>query len=111
MIKNKNNQLYIFSLAFFFTHFFFLLYGHNIIRISGNDTLIACLLGIIIDVLLFTITKNIIYKKINPSYLLIPVVIIFTIILLKDTAIFINRNFLRECNIFYCYVGLGCVGV
>ena len=57
MIKNKNNQLYIFSLAFFFTHFFFLLYGHNIIRISGNDTLIACLLGIIIDVFLFTITK------------------------------------------------------
>ena len=53
MIKNKNNQLYIFSLAFFFTHFFFLLYGHNIIRISGNDTLIACLLGIIIDVFLF----------------------------------------------------------
>lgn len=104
MIKNKNNQLYIFSLAFFFTHFFFLLYGHNIIRISGNDTLIACLLGIIIDVFLFTITKNIIYKKINPSYLLIPVIIIFTIILLKDTAIFINRNFLRECNIFYLII-------
>ena len=77
MIKNKNNQLYIFSLAFFFTHFFFLLYGHNIIRISGNDTLIACLLGIIIDVFLFTITKNIIYKKINPSYLLILELIVF----------------------------------
>ena len=85
MIKNKNNQLYIFSLAFFFTHFFFLLYGHNIIRISGNDTLIACLLGIIIDVFLFTITKNIIYKKNRGSnmlpliYLYYYIIIIYTI--------------------------------
>lgn len=101
MIKNKNNQLYIFSLAFFFTHFFFLLYGNNIIKISGNDTLLACLAGIILDIILFLLSKKFIYKKIKPSYLLIPILIIFTIILLKDTALFIKSNFLREGNLFY----------
>lgn len=101
MIKNKNNQLYIFSLAFFFTHFFFLLYGNNIIKISGNDTLLACLAGIILDIILFLLSKKFIYKKIKPSYLLIPIIIIFTIILLKDTALFIKSNFLREGNLFY----------
>lgn len=101
MIKNKNNQLYIFSLAFFFTHFFFLLYGNNIIKISGNDTLLACLFGIILDIILFLLSKKFIYKKIKPSYLLIPILIIFTIILLKDTALFIKSNFLREGNLFY----------
>lgn len=101
MIKNKNNQLYIFSLAFFFTHFFFLLYGNNIIKISGNDTLLACLVGIILDIILFLLSKKFIYKKIKPSYLLIPILIIFTIILLKDTALFIKSNFLREGNLFY----------
>lgn len=101
MIKNKNNQLYIFSLAFFFTHFFFLLYGNNIIKISGNDTLLACLVGIILDIILFLLSKKFIYKKRKPSYLLIPILIIFTIILLKDTALFIKSNFLREGNLFY----------
>lgn len=101
MIKNKNNQLYIFSLAFFFTNFFFLLYGNNIIKISGNDTLLACLAGIILDIILFLLSKKFIYKKIKPSYLLIPILIIFTIILLKDTALFIKSNFLREGNLFY----------
>ena len=101
MIKNKNNQLYIFSLAFFFTHFFFLLYGNNIIKISGNDTLLACLVGIILDIILFLLSKKFIYEKIKPSYLLIPILIIFTIILLKDTALFIKSNFLREGNLFY----------
>ena len=101
MIKNKNNQLYIFSLAFFFTHFFFLLYGNNIIKISGNDTLLACLAGIILDIILFLLSKKFIYKKIKPSYLLIPILIVFTIILLKDTALFIKSNFLREGNLFY----------
>lgn len=101
MIKNKNNQLYIFGLAFFFTHFFFLLYGNNIIKISGNDTLLACLAGIILDIILFLLSKKFIYKKIKPSYLLIPILIIFTIILLKDTALFIKSNFLREGNLFY----------
>ena len=101
MIKNKNNQLYIFSLAFFFTHFFFLLYGNNIIKISGNDTLLACLAGIILDIILFLLSKKFIYKKIKPSYLLIPILIFFTIILLKDTALFIKSNFLREGNLFY----------
>ena len=101
MIKNNNNQLYIFSLAFFFTHFFFLLYGNNIIKISGNDTLLACLAGIILDIILFLLSKKFIYKKIKPSYLLIPILIIFTIILLKDTALFIKSNFLREGNLFY----------
>lgn len=101
MIKNKNNQLYIFSLAFFFTHFFFLLYGNNIIKISGNDTLLACLAGIILDIILFLLSKKFIYKKIKPSYLLIPILIIFTIILLKDTALFIKSNFLREGNLLY----------
>ena len=49
----KNNQLYIFSLVFFFTHCFFLLYGNNIIKVSGNDTLLACLIGVILDIILF----------------------------------------------------------
>ena len=97
----KNNQLYIFSLVFFFTHCFFLLYGNNIIKVSGNDTLLACLAGIILDIILFLLSKKFIYKKIKPSYLLIPILIIFTIILLKDTALFIKSNFLREGNLFY----------
>lgn len=97
----KNNQLYIFSLVFFFTHCFFLLYGNNIIKVSGNDTLLACLIGVILDIILFIFSKKFIYKKIKPSYLLIPIIIIFTIILLKDTALFIKSNFLREGNLFY----------
>ena len=97
----KNNQLYIFSLVFFFTNCFFLLYGNNIIKVSGNDTLLACLIGIILDIILFLFSKKFIYKKIKPSYLLIPIIIFFTIILLKDTALFIKSNFLREGNLFY----------
>ena len=97
----KNNQLYIFSLVFFFTHCFFLLYGNNIIKVSGNDTLLACLIGTILDIILFLFSKKFIYKKIKPSYLLIPIIIFFTIILLKDTALFIKSNFLREGNLFY----------
>lgn len=97
----KNNQLYIFSLVFLFTHCFFLLYGNNIIKVSGNDTLLACLIGVILDIILFLFSKKFIYKKIKPSYLLIPIIIFFTIILLKDTALFIKSNFLREGNLFY----------
>ena len=53
------------------------------IRVT-EDT--AKLLNLLI-LLLFTITKNIIYKKINPSYLLIPVIIIFTIYKISNIII------------------------
>ena len=103
MEHQKISTLQLFSLVFFLSHAFFLFWGNTIIKASGNDTLLACLLGTILNIFLIKILlwlrkKNINSPKIG-NYILLPLFLLLTFVLLQQMSHFIQSNFLEQGNL------------
>lgn len=110
-MTNRNvGLLQLFSLTFFLSHFFFLFYGGNIIKISGSDTIFSCLLGTFLNIFLFSILLRIRKHKKTKSKnkvlaIAIALIILVTIFLVaNDTTYFVIHHYLENGNYFYIFL-------
>ncbi len=115
MKEHKIRKIGLFPLlcyTFFLSHFFFLFYGRNIILISQNDTILSCLVGMIFNLLLFSLLLKIRKKEITiPSKmkkgiaLFLSILLLFLlIIILKDAVYFVKMHYLPEGHFFSLFL-------
>lgn len=108
----KIGLLPLFCYTFFLSHFFFLFYGRKIILTSQDNTILSCLLGIILNLILFQILLKLRTQKITiPSkikkplaFLLLFLLSYFIFLILNKTIDFVQMHYLPQGSYFSLFL-------